>query len=137
MEKERTMRASLVLLVAGAAAAGACVVGSSRAIQAQEATAARAASVDADTVKDVEIMRRVLVREALGSRGPYSTWVTYGDGGGSAAPGSYSYGSSCAEAFVVPGQGATFILRTSDAVTAPRGTDEPAGTAPAPTAWDE
>jgi hypothetical protein len=128
------MRASLVLLVVGAAMAGACVVGSVRAVRAQEATAARASSVDADTLKDVEIMRRVLVREALGARGGFPVAlqvVSAGSGGG------WTYGTSYAEAFAVPGQGVTFILRTSDPVTAPRGADEPAAATPEPTAWDE
>jgi len=133
------MRASLVLLVAGAAMAGACVVGSVRAVRAQEATAARASSVDADTLKDVEIMRRVLVREALSARGGspvalqqhYAYVVSAGSGGG------WTYGTSYAEAFAVPGQGVTFILRTSDPVTAPRRAEEPAAETPEPTAWDE
>src|SRR5262245_3558157 len=131
------MRASFVLLLAGAAAAGACVVGTSRAIQAQEASAARASSVEADTLKDVEIMRRVLVREALGTRSYVSSWVNNGGTDVTPLTYSYSYAASCAEAFVVPGQGATFILRTSDPVTAPRGVDTPSESKPAPTAWDE
>ena len=130
------MRTSLVLLVVGAAGAGACVVGSSRAIQAQEAASARASSVDADTLKDVEIMRRVLVREALGARGNVATVLQYGDNNVPTAVG-WNYGTSCGEGFVVPGQGATYILRTSDPVTSPRGTDEPSETATEPTAWDE
>lgn len=129
------MRTSLVLLVAGAAIAGACVVGSSRAIQAQEAAAARASSVEADALKDVEIMRRVLVREALGAGGAPRAYVHYGDTLTTSV--GWAGGSSYGEGFIVPGQGATFILRTSDPVTAPRRTDAPADTAPAPTAWDE
>ena len=129
------MRTSLVLLVVGAAAAGACVVGSSRAIQAQEAASARASSVDADTLKDVEIMRRVLVREALGARSGPTVALRYGEALSTSL--GWAGGTSYGEGFVVPGQGATFILRTSDAVTAARGADTPADSAPAPTAWDE
>lgn len=129
------MRASLVLLLAGAVASGACVVGSAAAVRAQEATAARSASVSADTLKDAEIMRRVLVREALGAPGNLAAVVRYSDTGTSSV--GWSNGNSYAECFVVPGQGATFILRTSDPVTAPRSADETADKAPEPTAWDE
>lgn len=129
------MRASLVLLIAGAAASGACVVGSVTAVRAQEAAAARGSSVGADTLKDAEIMRRVLVREALGTRGTLGTLVRY-ETAATASVG-WSYGGTYAECFVVPGQGATFILRTSDPVTAPSAADESADKAPEPTAWDE
>src|SRR5262245_21826412 len=122
------MRTSLVLLVAGAAMAGACVLGSVRAVRAQVATSAPASSVDAETLKDVEIMRRVLVCEGLGSRSFATSWVNNGGNDVTPLTYSYSYSPSYAEAFVVPGQGATFVLRTSDPVTAPRGTDTPAET---------
>jgi hypothetical protein len=129
------MRTSLVLLIAGAAAAGACVVGSTQAIQAQDAASARASSVEADTLKDVEIMRRVLVREALGARGGLTTVLRYSD---TLTPSvGWAGGTSYGEGFVVPGQGATFILRTSDPVTAPSVADEPKAATPEPTAWDE
>jgi hypothetical protein len=130
------MRTSLVLLAAGAVATGACVVGSVAAVRAQEASAARATTVDADTLKDAEIMRRVLVREALGSRNNTGA-VVYQTDYAHASNVAWNYGTSYAECFVVPSQGATFILRTSDPVNAPRGGDEPSAAASEPTAWDE
>ena len=129
------MRTSLVLLCAGAVVSGACVVGSVTAVRAQEAAASRASSVDGDTLKDAEIMRRVLVREALGSRGNLAPVVHYGDAGGASI--GWSYGTSYAECFIVPAQGATFLLRTSDPVSAPPGSEEPTAATPEPTAWDE
>jgi hypothetical protein len=131
------MRTSLVLLCAGAVASGACVVGSVTAVRAQEAAATRASSVDEDTLKDAEIMRRVLVREALGSRNALSPVLHYGESGSTNLGWSYGASAAYAECFIVPAQGATFILRTSDPVTGPRGTEEPAAATPEPTAWDE
>ena len=122
------MRASLACLVVAAASAGACVVGTLA--QAQDAQRAGPAVVSEETAKDVEVMRRVLVREAIAGRVNVS--------------GEWNYeflvsdrGASVSEAFVVAGQGGTIVLRTSDAVSAGRGADDAAPGADKPSAWDE
>jgi hypothetical protein len=125
------MRASLVCLVLAAASAAACVVGSLGA-QAQEP---RSAATE-DTVKDVEVMRRVLVREGIGSRTSAALASVGGQNLDVYVAGWGGLGGA-SEAFVVRGQGATFVLRTSDAVSPGKGGEEPSGGAGAPSAWDE
>lgn len=131
------MRSSLVWLLVGASSVGACVVGNFGGVpaSAQEAPQARPSDVSDETIKDVEVMRRVLVREGLATRSSANVvtadridfYVTNGWGGVSAS-----------EAFVVPGQGATFVLRTSDSVAPPKGGDDAAAASPEkPSAWDE
>jgi hypothetical protein len=129
------MRASLVLVVVGAAAVAACSVASlERSAQAQEsrgsAPAASSSSSLDDTARDVEVMRRVLVRVALSTRNENSDSKEVMLGNVFWA--NANYGS---EAFVVPGIGATFVLRTSDCV-APQPGDE-ASPSGKPSVWDE
>ena len=140
------MRPSLILLLGGAAAAAACVGASlgGPPASAQDAVAPRAASLPDDKYRDVEIMRRVLVREGLFKRSGEASGA-----GQQAAQNDMTsllvastgrfwstsqYGNYASEAFLVPGQGALFILRTSDPVAGPRA----AGAAAAPDkVWDE
>lgn len=133
------MRTSFIWLVVGAAMACACVVGSAgaRFAAAQEASEAAApATVSAETLKDVEIMRRVLQREGLGAS--VATGVVYGVRGTATDSNLwYPAASDVSDAFVVPGQGVTFLLRTSDAVAPPKDVAGEGGEDHKPTAWDE
>jgi hypothetical protein len=128
------MRGSLLWLVMGAASVGACVVGTlgGSPAAAQDAPSGRASSVGEETGRDVEIMRRVLVREGLATRAA----GVYTGQGGEAVRLFTSMAGGISEAFVVPGQGATFILRTSDCVAPSKG-DEVGSSTDKPTAWDE
>jgi hypothetical protein len=85
--------------------------------QAQDAPLAEARDTTRDVaraVRDVEVMRRILAKEALGAtqtaHGAYLLAnAFYSD--------SSLVGNGSAEAFFVEGQGAVFLLRTADAVT--------------------
>lgn len=90
------------------------------------------ASVAADTLKDMETMRRVLVREALGARPSDARIALYGTAGQTA----YSGTVAPADAIFVPGHGATFILRTSDPVAPPPGSGRSATPAQR-SVWEE
>ncbi len=95
-----------------------------RFVAAQEADSPAAAAaldgsrtVSSDTRKDVEIMRRVLVREALGAR----TIDERNALQGVSVQSVYSGSAGATEAIIVPGHGVTFVLRTSDPVAPPPG----------------
>lgn len=134
------MQRSTVWLLSAAAAAAVAIaaasVGSDGA-RAQEAPAeppaqasAAPTAVSEETLRDVEVMRRVLVREALGGGSARqgheyaAAWLTY-------------HGTSTSEAYVVAGDGATFLLRTSDPVSASRETAKDDARDAGPSAWDE
>lgn len=127
-------RTSCVWVLAGLAAVGCAVA--VRGAEAQDARAA-AASVSADLRRDVEVMRRVLLREGLGAGAPGT--VAFPSAGRTEYLGPWIAGgrAGAGEAFVVPGDGVTFLLRTSDPV-APQPAAAGAADAPnEPSAWDE
>jgi hypothetical protein len=132
------MRTALLCLSLAALAAGACVLdrlGAANAI-AQEAPGDRARVVSAETVKDAEVMRRVLVREGLSTRTTAAFVANRNALMGDLMAASHP-SASVSEAFVVPGQGVTFILRTSDAVSSANAAEETPEPNEKPTAWDE
>lgn len=124
------MRPSILLLAAGIVAVG--VACASATLVAQEPP--REVPVDrADLDRDLEVMRRLLAREGLGAGVPVA--VRAGE-----VKYVYSWGAAdrSADAFHVRGDGALFLLRTSDAVApAPGEPREEAAPEKAPTAWDE
>jgi hypothetical protein len=120
---------TLWMLAASAAVAVACVAGGAAAQDAPAKPAAQA--VTADTLNDVEVMRVVLMREGLAPGTPSNPHNEYNVAWTAAS------GVSSSEAFVVAGDGATFVLRTSDPV-APSAAEPKTGEAtPEPSAWDQ
>jgi hypothetical protein len=95
-------------------------------------------AVTEDLRKDVEVMRRVLVREGLAAPGT-ATSVNSVDGNRLlwVALDGTAPGRSSSEAYVVPGDGVTFVLRTSDPVAPGRGAAAASDLSKEPSAWDE
>lgn len=126
------MRLIPTLVLSAAALAGAACLVRSAGAQDRGGEPVAAAAPSADTLRDVEVMRRVLVREGLKSGaaggGSYAYWV-----GASAL--TSAGGSS--EAYLVAGDGATFLLRTSDPVAPGPASDRTAAETKQPSAWDE
>jgi len=123
------MRSSVLVLAAGIVAVG--VACASATLVAQEPPREVPAN-RADLDRDLEVMRRLLAREGLGAGTPVS--LRSGET-------KYVYvspaGDRAAEAFHVRGDGALFLLRTSDAVAPPPGSPrEDAAPKSEPTAWD-
>jgi len=128
------MRSSILVLAAGLAAVGvACTaVGAGDPADAQEPPRAESTSA-ADLQRDLEIMRRLLAREALAAgtanRDPSSRYAVFH------SPPNVT--DRAVEAFHVKGDGALFLVRTSDAVApSPGGAEEGGGAKPEATAWD-
>lgn len=134
------MRTALLVFSLVSLAAAAWVLGSLGGVPAaaQDASGGPGRAVSADTVKDAEVMRRVLVREALSPRAAAVNTAVADRAGVLGALTVASYPSaSVSEAFVVPGQGVTFVLRTSDAVSAAHAGEDAPEAGEKPTAWDE
>lgn len=130
------MRTALICLSLAALAAGACVLDRLGAANAVAQEAADARDVSAETVKDAEVMRRVLVREGLSTRTATAVVADRNVMIGNLMAANWQ-SASVSEAFVVPGQGVTFILRTSDAVSSAHSGEDAPEPGDKPTAWDE
>lgn len=131
------MRSSTMWMLAGTAVfAVACVTGGAAAQEeaGAPAGAAAATAVTETTRRDVEVMRRVLVKEGLGTT-PDSVRTDARDV-------SVQFWAtvprpSPSDAYVIAGDGVTFVLRTSDPVAPSRGAQkETAGTTD-PSAWEQ
>ena len=131
------MRGSLLLVAAGVIAVGVACAAVTRFddARAQEPPRTESASVDRATLdRDLEIMRRLLAREGLGVSDARLTTT----GESQAFKVFLTNTDSAVEAFHVAGDGALFLVRTSDAVAAPPGeVIDDTAPKPARTAWDE
>ena len=111
-----TNRTLLALAAVAALIGGALVVPLRGSAQELPRTAPRR-DLDRAT-RDVEVMRRILAREALGSRsGP--TAHEYRNESGFLMYTNVANAATVAEGYFVDGHGAVFLLRTSDPVTPP------------------
>src|SRR6185295_4988144 len=130
------------VLTAAAAAAACVAVSLGDRASAQDAKEdsklPRPAAVAEETIKGVEAMRLLLIRQGISARNAdsdpdsKSVWSNGYERTLMVAAAGIS-----SEAFVVPGQGATFIFRIADCVAPPHGAEEAAAGGGKSSAWDE
>ncbi len=134
---KKTLTITIAAVLATATTLGALTL--TGRLRAQDAANAEARRVDRDVaraVRDVEVMRRILAKEALGATSRTDPMATVAWHARYALDRATQFGGSgSSEAFFVEGQGAIFILRTSDPVTPPTG-DPTATPEEKPTLWD-